>query len=198
MERTTAFRQVNFKRKSGAIKDRVRERCLERLRQHRQDIEQSRRLQQAKAPTRARGGWVSHPTGAVQPRFGDAAAAHTSIVDSILGDEWAALQANPVDYGLASGMEPQLDPTDSAAGAMEEDDFDRVDDWPVSAAEAQTAGDGDSDEGGFDEAAELAYIERVFQEIKEELQAEGIARAHRVHVVVDSPLSHPWFRTEND
>lgn len=64
------------------------QRCLERLRQHRQDIEQSRRLQQVKAPTRARGGWVSHPTGAVQPRFGDAAAAHTSIVDSILGDEW--------------------------------------------------------------------------------------------------------------
>lgn len=39
-------------------------------------------------------------------------------------------------------MEPHIDLTDSAAGAMEEDDFDRVDDWPVSAAEAQTAGAG--------------------------------------------------------
>jgi hypothetical protein len=112
MERgSTAFRQANFKRKGPDIKERIRERCLQRLRSHRQQLEQARRLGGGQgsrggsastasvvASASAHGGQHAHVAGAAhawgaRPPSGGAASAgqHAdsgSIVASILGAEW--------------------------------------------------------------------------------------------------------------
>eukprot|EP00037_Helgoeca_nana_P013195 m.121220 g.121220 ORF g.121220 m.121220 type:complete len:280 (-) comp21885_c0_seq7:249-1088(-) len=160
MERSTAFRQANFKRKGDTIKERVRERCLQRLRKHRQEIEHARRIKPPDQPPPADAAQGGCGGGA-----GAAGAAHQeqSVIESILGDEWASLRANPNAYvaSMASGGE-LLDGAGPAAGAMEQDDFETQEEWPTEGVDSVE----------FDEAAELDYLELVFSEIAKELQIE--------------------------